>query len=62
MDLLTLLVAISSLAGVFALKLAMSELQDWMPWVASRIIDHAVAQLPEPHRRGYREEWARTPK
>ena len=57
MDFMTILIAILSIVGAFIAKLAASELRDWIPWIASRMINHAVASLPEAHKERYREEW-----
>jgi hypothetical protein len=57
MDLLTIAIALVSLAGMFFLRLVASEIQDWLPWLARRIIDRTVANLPEQERERYREEW-----
>ena len=57
MDLLTALLALGSLLCAAGIKLAISELQDWMPAIARRIVDCAVAQLPSGGQCRYREEW-----
>jgi hypothetical protein len=57
MDLLTLLFALGALlAGLFG-KLLVSEIQDWLPTIAYRLIDLAVTRLPQEDRERYREEW-----
>lgn len=57
MDLLAIAIALVSLVGVLMLKLAFSELQDWMPWIARRMINRTITKLPIAERDRYREEW-----
>jgi hypothetical protein len=56
MDLLTLLVVILSGIGAIGLKLVSSEIHDWIPIIARRIIDRAVRRLPSSVQERYREE------
>lgn len=57
MELVTLSLMMVSLLGAIILKLATTELQDWLPTIARRIIDRAVMRLPDEIRERYREEW-----
>jgi hypothetical protein len=57
MDILTILLALLSLAAGIVLKLIASEFQDWIPTLARRLVDHAVVKLSETDRERYREEW-----
>ena len=36
----------------------LTEFTDWLPWIATRLIQHAAAQLPAERRARYAEEWA----
>ena len=57
MDIVTILLAALSRAGAIVLKLGLTELQDWLPTIARRLVDRAVARLPESERGRYYEEW-----
>ena len=57
MDLLTAVLALISLIGAIVLKVLIGDLQDWLPTIARKLVDRAVARLPERKRERYREEW-----
>lgn len=57
MDLLTAAIIAGSATSALALKLAFTELQDWLPYLAKWIVDRAVVHLPEGTRERYQEEW-----
>lgn len=57
MDILSLLSAIAAAVGALLLKLISSEIGDWIPALARRIVRYAVFQLPQRERERYREEW-----
>lgn len=56
MDVMTIILTILSTLAAIALKLAISEFQDWIPTIARRFIDCAVDRLSHDQRERYREE------
>lgn len=36
----------------------LTEFTDWLPWIATRLVERAAAQLPAERRARYAEEWA----
>ena len=46
-----------SVCILFLLPILIAEVQDWLPWVAIRLIRRAAWHLPLEHRAGYEEEW-----
>jgi hypothetical protein len=56
-DLLTIFIALLSIAGAVAFRLVCTELQDWIPVLSRRVIDYSVRSLPHQIRNRYREEW-----
>lgn len=57
MDILTAMLAISSVVGALFLKLLLSEIEAWLPRLACFLIARAVVRLPELERERHREEW-----
>ncbi len=57
MDLLTIFALGVSAIGALILRFVATEIQDWMPAIARKIVENAVARLPQEDQKRYGEEW-----
>ena len=57
MDFVSISFAIAAAAGAFGLKLLTSEIQDWLPVIARKIISFAAQRLPSCDQQRHFEQW-----